>query len=202
MNPPPVLSPPLPPVLPPPLPVAVPDPANLTPAVSPAKTLRRLFLTLFLRGYSARGLRRNQAPTSVARKLSLTLVMYALAGLLALVFLRQSVFALSLYLHAMTLIFLGMFIAASAGEILFNQSEADILLHRPVEPRALLWAKIGVLVQVSLWLTGGYDKANGSQSPGGGAAVPGQGVVEPGKPRRRWQPQPPGIGREMGQRVE
>ena len=34
-------------------------------AVSPQQTLRRLFLTLFLRGRSSRGLRRETAPKSV-----------------------------------------------------------------------------------------------------------------------------------------
>jgi hypothetical protein len=50
-------------------------------------------------------------------------------------FQRQPVFALALYLHSMTLVFLGMSIASSAGEMLFNKEEADILLHRPVTPR-------------------------------------------------------------------
>jgi ABC-2 type transport system permease protein len=126
-------------------------------AASPKRTLRRLFLTLFLRGRSSRGLRKESAPKSVGSKLALTLVFYALFGLFALFFRGQPVFALSVYLHGMTFVFLGMFIAASAGEVLFNKEEADILLHRPVTPRALLWAKIGVLVQVSLWLAGAFN---------------------------------------------
>jgi len=128
-------------------------------AASPERVLRRLFLTLFLRGRSARGLRKGGAPKSVARKLAVSLAFYALFGLFALTFLRQPVFALSVYLHAMTLVFLGMFVAASAGEVLFNKEEADILMHRPVEPRALLWAKIAVLTQVSLWLAGAFNLA-------------------------------------------
>lgn len=137
---------------PPPLPVPPPAP-------SPERALHRLFLTLFLRGRGARGIRKESAPKSVGSKLAFTLVIYALFGLMALVFLNQPVFALSLYLHAMTLVFLGMFVAASAGEVLFNQEEADILMHRPVTPRALLRAKIGVLVQVSLWLAGAFNLA-------------------------------------------
>ena len=88
---------------------------------SPERILRRLFLTLFLRGRGARGLQKAGAPKSVARKLALSLVFYALFGLFALTFLRQPVFALSIYMHAMTLVFLGMFVAASAGEVLFNK---------------------------------------------------------------------------------
>jgi hypothetical protein len=149
--------PPLPPPVPPAGPEYLPGPAEVKPALSPEQTLRRLFLTLFLRGYSARGLQKSKAPTSVGSKLALTLVMYGLTGFMALIFLRQSVFSLALYMHGATFMFLGMFVAASAGEILFNQQEADILLHRPVEPRALLWAKIGVLVQVSLWLGGAFN---------------------------------------------
>ena len=126
-------------------------------APSPERTLRRLFLTLFLRGRGARGLRKESAPKSVGTKLAWTLVFYALFGLFALGFIRQPVFALAVYLHAMTFIFLGMFVAASAGEVLFNKEEADILLHRPVTPRALLQAKIGVLVQVSLWLAAAFN---------------------------------------------
>src|SRR5438477_1356307 len=129
------------------------------PALSPGRTLRRLFLTLFLRGRSSRGLRKESAPKSVGSKLALTLALYAAVGLVAMVFLLQPVFALSLYLHAMTLVVLGMFIAASSGEVLFNKEEADILMHRPVPPRALLWAKIGVIVQVSLWLAAAFNLA-------------------------------------------
>jgi hypothetical protein len=120
-------------------------------------------------------LQKSGAPKSVGQKLALTLLIYGLMGCLAFVFIRQPVFALSLYLHGMTLMFLGMFVASSAGEILFNQQEADILLHRPVEPRALLWAKIGVLVQVSLWLAGAFNLAGlfvGVAVPGGGWLYP------------------------------
>lgn len=131
----------------------------LLPAAPPGRVLRRLFLTLFLRGRTSRGLQKEGTPKSVGRKLAFTLVVYALFGGFALVFVGQPVFALSVYLHAMTFIFLGMFVASSAGEILFNKEEGDILLHRPVTPRALLWAKISVLVQVSLWLGGAFNLA-------------------------------------------
>ena len=127
------------------------------PEPSASRTLRRLFLTLFLRGRSARGLEKEKAPKSIGRKLALTLAFYVLFGLIAILLRNQPIFALSAFLHTMTLMFLGMFIASSAGEILFNQEEADILLHRPIEPRALLWAKVGVLAEVSLWLAGAFN---------------------------------------------
>ncbi len=119
--------------------------------------LRRLFLTLFLRGRTARGLRKETAPKSIGRKLALTLAFYALFGALALSFVRQPVFTLSIYLHAMTFVFLGMFVTGSAGEVLFSKDEADILLHRPVRPATLLRAKVRVLVEVSLWIAGAFN---------------------------------------------
>src|ERR1035437_7341199 len=128
-------------------------------AVSPERALRRLFLMLFLRGRGARGLKKAGAPTSVGRKLATVLAFYTLFGLMAFSFAGQPVFALATYLHAMTFILLGLLVATSAGEMLFNREEADILLHRPIAPRALLWAKIGVLVQVSLWLAGALNLA-------------------------------------------
>jgi hypothetical protein len=123
----------------------------------PARTLQRLYLTLFLRGRSSRGLNKDRAPKSVGSKLWGTLALYALVGLIALTFRGQPSFVLSFYLHGMSLLFLGMFIAASAGEILFNKDEAEILLHRPVSSRTLLWAKVTVLVRVSLWLACAFN---------------------------------------------
>lgn len=138
---------------------------------SASKTLRRLFLTLFLRGRSARHLQKDQAPKSIGRKLAFGLLFYVLFGSMAFFFARQTPFMLSAYLHAMTLMFLGMFVASSAGEILFNREEADILMHRPIEPRSLLWAKVRVLTEVSLWLAGAFNLAGlfvGATQPGGG----------------------------------
>lgn len=138
-----------------PAPPAIPPVLNPAPPV--AKTLRRLFLTLFLRGRSSRGLRKDTAPRSIGSKLALTLIIYTAFGLFALAFVGQPIFGLSIYLHAMTFMFLGMFVGSSAGEVLFNKEEADILMHRPIEPRALLWAKISVMVQVSLCLAGAFN---------------------------------------------
>lgn len=124
---------------------------------SPSKTLQRLYLTLFLRGRTSRGLNRERVPTSIARKLLGTLALYLAVGLVALLYKNQSSFVLSFYLHGMSLFFLGMFIAASAGEILFNKDEAEILLHRPVDSRTLLWAKVAVMVRISLWLACAFN---------------------------------------------
>lgn len=143
--------------------------------IAPSQALRRLFLTLFLRGRSARGLQKETAPKSVAQKLALVLVFYGLFGMFAVAFRGQSIFMLSAYLHTMTLMFLGMFVSSSAGEILFNREEADILMHRPIEPRGLLWAKVRVLSEVSLWLAGAFNLGGffiGATMPGGSWRYP------------------------------
>ena len=134
---------------------------NAAAPVSPsqAKILRQLYLTLFLRGRSSRGLNLKYGAQSIGKRLGLTLFFYALIGAMALMFLRQPLFNLSIYLHGASLFFVGMFVATSAGEVLFNEQEAEIMLHRPVSPRAMLWAKVSVLLQVSLWLSLAFNLA-------------------------------------------
>lgn len=149
-----------------PLPAAPPEDAP-----SAEKVLRKLFLTLFLRGRTSRGLKPIRTPKSIGTKLSTTLVAYAATGFVACMFIRQPIVALAIYLHGMTFIFLGMFVAASAGEVLFNKDEAEILLHRPISPRALLWSKVRVLIEVSLWLAAAFNLVGlfvGLTAPGGG----------------------------------
>ena len=139
-------------------------------APSQAKTLRRLYLTLFLRGRSSRGLKREKAPNSIGSKLALTLAFYALAGWGCTAFIGDSPAVLSSVLHGGTIFLVGMFVASSSGEVLFNQEEAEILLHRPIPPRTLLWAKISVLLQVSLWMSLAFNLAGmiyGSVGEGG-----------------------------------
>jgi ABC-2 type transport system permease protein len=151
------------------------SPPVLNPAPPQTKTLRKLFLTLYLRGRSSRGIRLKTAPKSVGQKMALALLVYACFGAIALSFIGQPVFALAIYLHSMTFVFLGMFVSSSAGEILFNKEEADILLHRPVRSRDLLWSKIRVLIEVSLWLAGALNLAGiivGAYAPDGGFRFP------------------------------
>lgn len=134
-------------------------PPVLNPALPQTRTLRRLFFTLYLRGRSSRGIRLKTAPKSVVQKLILALVIYILFGASAFGFVNKPTFALAVYLHGLTFVFLGMFVSSSSGEVLFNKEEADILLHRPVTPRDLLWSKIRVLIEVSLWLAGALNLA-------------------------------------------
>ncbi|MEP6764464.1 MAG: hypothetical protein ABJB66_09150 [Gemmatimonadaceae bacterium] len=128
-----------------------------TGVVTPEQALRRLYLTLFLRGRSARGIKLGSSPTSIGRKLATVLSFYALFGLFSLSFIHQKVFLVATFAHAMTFVFLGLFVATTAGEVLFNKEEGDILLHRPIQPRVLLWAKVSVIVRVSLWLAGAFN---------------------------------------------
>ena len=139
--------------------MSVPQEAAAKAVFSPDRALRRLFLTLFLRGRSARGIRRETAPKSVGSKLALTLAIYAAVSFVFVRLAGSKVFPFALALHGMTLAFLGMFVSASAGEVLFNKEEADILLHRPVTPQSLLRAKVSVIVVVSLWLAGALNLA-------------------------------------------
>jgi len=144
-------------------------------APTPERALHKLYLTLFLRGRSSRGLQKKGVPKSVGAKLGLVLLFYGLFGLTSLAFIHQPVFAVALYSHAMTLVFLGLFVAASSGEMLFNKDEADIMWHRPVTTRALLRAKLGVLLKVSLWLAGAFNLGcfiAGVLAPDGGWLFP------------------------------
>jgi ABC-2 type transport system permease protein len=116
------------------------------------RVLAQLYLKLFLRGRSARGISKKTAPSSVPQKFALTLLGYLLCGCVAAAWWGQPVFGMALTAHGMTFFLLGTFITASAGDLLFEKQEADILLHRPIPARALLWAKVSALVRVSLWL--------------------------------------------------
>ncbi len=151
-------------------------PPVIKPAPPPQVVLRRLFLKLFLRGRSSRGLRKSTAPQSIGTKLIWTLLIYGIFGFgVVAVMNGQPLFTMSLFLHSATIIFLGMFVASSAGEVLFNKEEADILLHRPVASRTMLWAKVRVLVEVSLWLAGAFNLAAlivGAFRPEGGWLFP------------------------------
>src|SRR5260370_9792732 len=126
-------------------------------APSEQRTLRRLFLTLFLRGRTSRGLNKQGAPRSVGQKLGTALLFYALFGMFALFFLGRPVFALSVYLHGMTFVFLGMFVAGSAGEIFFNKEEAHLLMHPPGEPKRPLLPKIPVFIRLFLLLAVSFN---------------------------------------------
>jgi len=88
----------------------------------------------------------------VVLRLAGLLLLYTLMGVVALSTWRLGVFERSTTLHAFTLMMVGMMMAGSSGTLLFNAEEADILLHRPVTPRALLGAKVWVMVVMGVTL--------------------------------------------------
>lgn len=138
---------------------------------SSRQTLRRLFFLLFLRGQIAPNHQQDKVPRSIAAKLSQSLFISAMCGLMALGLYKYSPFVLSVYLHAMTFTLTGMMLAGTTGGILFNKEEADILLHRPVEMKDLLRAKISVLLEYSLWISLAFNLVGfgvGLIMPGGG----------------------------------
>ncbi len=106
--------------------------------------LSRLFLKLFLRGRPRS--KPKGAGIGVDIRMAGLLVLYTLLGVVALTTLKLGVFERSSTLHAFTFMMVGIMMAGSSGTLLFNAEEADILLHRPVTPRALLGAKVSVLV--------------------------------------------------------
>lgn len=130
-----------------------------TPSPLSYGALRRLYRTLFLRGRAARGLQGRRLPTSIGVKLRWLLLVYGIFGLMALAFPTDTILVYSASLHTISFFLLGTMIAASSGEILFNREEADILLHRPITARSVLWAKMLVLVEAALWLTGAFNLA-------------------------------------------
>ena len=126
-------------------------------ATLPGMALRHLFRTLFFRGRAGRRPRARSTPKSMQAVLWLSLIFYTIMGCAAFAFPRSSVLAFAAPLHGVTFFLLGIYVAASAGEVLFNQDEADILLHRPVLPQTVLWAKVRVLVEITYWLGGAFN---------------------------------------------
>ncbi len=123
-----------------------------TAAPSPAKVLRGLFWKLLFRGRTVQ----QAAGGQKARPqigLSVTLVIYALIGLMPAMFARNAdSFVFASALHGFTFMFASLTLASSAGTMLFMKEEAEILLHRPVTPQQMLRAKCAVLAGFALLL--------------------------------------------------
>ena len=131
----------------------------MNPAPPRARTLRRLFLTLFLRGRSSRGFKLQdraeiRRPKAGARAVYLRAVRTACA----IAFMHQPVFALAIYLHAYDVR------VPRHVRFVFRRRSAVQQGgggHPPAParsaPKDLLWAKIRVLVEMSLWLAGALN---------------------------------------------
>ncbi|RBP46154.1 hypothetical protein DES53_102540 [Roseimicrobium gellanilyticum] len=124
---------------------------------SPAKVLsteavlRRLFWKLLFRGRAAQHAASHQARKHMG--LGISMLLFGVFGAVPAVLAPTlETFTFASVLHAWTLMFASLTLAANAGTMLFMKEEAEILLHRPVTPRQLLRAKIAVLVCFALLL--------------------------------------------------
>lgn len=110
--------------------------------------LLALFDKLFHRGRLAQ---RNAEfkPALERRRRFWSLVAVVFFGLVMLAFaggdMPPLVFAT--FLHAYTLLILGLGAVNACGNLLFSEHESDILLHRPVTSRAILQAKVEVILR-------------------------------------------------------
>ena len=84
---------------------------------------------------------------------------YTIVGLITcpMAFSHADVFSFSLIVDSMTLFFVVMTAAAESGDILFSTAEADVLMHRPVEPKTLLLAKSLNLLALMMLLAGALN---------------------------------------------
>jgi hypothetical protein len=119
--------------------------------MSTEAVLRRLFWKLLFRGRAAQHAASHRARKSMG--FAMTMLLYGVLGLIpALMTKSLDTFVFASVLHAYTFMFASLTLASSAGTMLFMREEAEILLHRPVEPAQLLRAKAAVLVGYALIL--------------------------------------------------
>ncbi|HEX7879697.1 MAG TPA: hypothetical protein VF720_09825 [Candidatus Eisenbacteria bacterium] len=121
------------------------------------KALRRLFLTLFVRGRTAVARGKASTPKSVGERLFWVLLSYTAFGIVAFAGIGQPVLVLSAMLHGFSFFCLAIFLMTTAGETLFNREEPDILMHRPVEAGNVLRAKVRVMLEVAFWIAGALN---------------------------------------------
>jgi len=112
-------------------------------------TLRRLFWKLSFRGRALARRRQGEVKPSHFNMTGM-LVMHAFMGVF-ICFLAFSADTMmySTLLCGMTLFMVMFQMVTTAGSVLFNKEEAEILLHRPVTSGELLRAKVQVLCAVS-----------------------------------------------------
>lgn len=114
------------------------------------RVLRRLYLTLMLRGRQTG--KRKPKLLNPSVNFGISLFFFALLGLSAFMFHKLGLAGYASCLHGLTFIMVGINLASTTGTLLFNTEEAEVLLHRPIRPRALLAAKVRVTVLVSMIL--------------------------------------------------
>jgi hypothetical protein len=144
------------------------NPPRADPATQ-ARVLRTLYLRLMFRArMRGRAVKNVRSPVLA---FGVSLLLFAILGVVAAAVPRVTLLAYSSMLHGLTFLLVGLGLATSSGSLLFSPDEADVLLHRPVEPRALLAAKARVLTMVSLALAlalNGFGFYRGLSNPQSG----------------------------------
>lgn len=122
------------------------------------RALVRAFAAMSLRTLPVRTMRGDKASGS-ARGLWFVVVLYAFLGLAfsAVAFVLDEVIVFSFLIHTFTLFVVGSSALNEASEVLFNTSENDILLHRPIAPATLVIAKGLTIVLFTLLLGGAIN---------------------------------------------
>ncbi|HWB58833.1 MAG TPA: hypothetical protein VG733_05045 [Chthoniobacteraceae bacterium] len=124
-------------------------------APSTETVLRRLFWKLFLRGRALSRARNKEGTVrSHAGMIWAQLAFYLVFGfLMCSAATNSDTMTFALMLHGITLFLVVFQMVMTAGSVLFNKEEAEILLHRPILPRELLRAKITVMCGYSAMLS-------------------------------------------------
>jgi len=125
---------------------------SLSKPQAPERVLRTLFWRLLWRGRTMPAA--GQSARSKPRwGIKANLLLYGLIGLLpALAAFVSKPLVFASALHGLTLLFAAMTLASTLGEVLFVREEAEILLHRPVQPGQILRAKAVAVVGYCLLL--------------------------------------------------
>ena len=117
------------------------------------RALLRAYFQMAARGavlFKARG-----KPTTLTFVVGLYFFLGAMIGLAGLM--HPGVLLYSIALHTLTLFTVGMSAVIESNDVLFDQQEDEILMHRPIPPATLLAAKAGALVGFTSLLAGALN---------------------------------------------
>jgi len=122
------------------------------------RALVRAFAVMSFRTLPVRTMRGEKSSGS-ARGLWIILVLYLFLGLAfaAVALALKEVIVFSFLIHTFTLFVVGSSALNEASEVLFNTSENDILLHRPIGPATLVIAKGLTIILFTLLLGGAIN---------------------------------------------
>jgi ABC-2 type transport system permease protein len=114
--------------------------------------LTTVYIKLDLRSSKSAAQLNSGQPVMSNRALVLTFVMYLVLGMSVgmLAFTRVDVLSFSMVALSYTLFIVALSLVAESGNVLFNESEIEILGHLPISPRTLFTAKVVNLVLYTL----------------------------------------------------